>query len=146
MLIKPETQACCELRSPSTSLRLLYCSTDRGSLLVYGGEAHGGKSEAASMPDQGTGRCCGCHRLPEPQIFSRICLGIPDIAVSSEGSDNLLVVFLQLGFISDEMIIYKSEMYQILRRKCFFSNHSFHCLNILPNCIICIELKEEESH
>lgn len=32
-------------------------------------------------------------------------------------------------------------IYQILRRECFFSDHGFHGLNILPNCIICIELQ-----
>lgn len=30
---------------------------------------------------------------------------------------------------------------QILRWKCFFSNHGFHCLDILSNGIICIELE-----
>ena len=66
----------------AANLRVLYCSTDRGSLLVYGGEARGGRFEAASMQDQGTGKCCACRRHPEPRIFFRICLGIPDIAVS----------------------------------------------------------------
>lgn len=58
----------------------------------------------------------------------------------------VLVCCYQDGIFQVKQFAWKMKeryniIYQILRRECFFSNHGFHGLNILPNCIICIELQ-----
>jgi hypothetical protein len=50
-------------------------------LPVYDEEAREGKSEAKSMQDLETGRCCGYHTLLVQQTSSQTCREIPDIAV-----------------------------------------------------------------
>ena len=62
------------------NLKHLDCSTGRGSLLEYGGVAHGGRSWGVSMLDQVTGRQYGCRMLLGKQISSQICPRIPSIA------------------------------------------------------------------
>lgn len=58
------------------------CSTGQVSLQVYDGEVREGRYEAKSMLDQATGRCCEYRKHLESRIFSQICLGTPDKAVS----------------------------------------------------------------
>lgn len=58
----------------------LGCSTGQGSLQEYDGEALGGICEAASKPNQATGRCSLCHRHLESQTSSQICPRTPGIA------------------------------------------------------------------
>ena len=69
----------------------LGCSTDQESLLVYDGEAREGRSEATSMRDLATGRCCGCHKLLGWQTSFQTCPKIPDIAVNWKKRSNLLI-------------------------------------------------------
>ena len=126
----------------SISLRHLCCRTDPGSSQVYGGEAHGGKYVAVSKLNQATGRYYAYHKLPGSQTSSRTCPKTPSIAAFR---NNNIVKFLPNCPLQkqEEKNLGKAR-YQVLRRKSFFSNHSFHCLDILPNCIICIQLKVQQ--
>lgn len=69
--------------------RHLGCSTDQESWPEYDEEARGGRSEAKSMQDLETGRCCGCHKLLGRQTSSQTCPRIQDTAVNKKKKNEL---------------------------------------------------------
>lgn len=119
------------------------CSTGQGSFLVYGGEAHEERCEEVSMPDQEIGRYSQSHKLLEQQIFSQTCPGTLSTAVPDNRS--IVSIIVINDYVNREFGELREEKDQILRRKCFFSDHSLHCLDILPNGIICIQLRVKDT-
>lgn len=115
------------------------CRTNPKFLQEFGEEARVGRCAIMSMPNQETGRCFVCHMLLESQTSFQIFLEIPGITAVEHYHEKHYIKILNKP-LSDIYIIY-----QILRRKSFLSHNSFHCLNILPDSIIGIELQYRNS-